>query len=180
MMSESSPAVTMVNFEHTHRLSQAEYVGIWALLDPARPARLVRRIGILVVGLACLLSPYTMLLGVIILALAAVAALIPSFFPGTAARSFRQFCYLDGPVTYGADEDSVWVRTLDFSAKAAWRHVTVWRERNGWLILQGNTFPPVLLPITALKAQSIYDQVKALAQKHAVEWNRAGRREPIL
>ena len=166
----------MFSFEHTYQLSQSEYVGIWGLLDPARPARFVRRIGIVVVGLACLFSPYTILLGVTILALATVAAFIPRFFPGTAARNYEEFRYLDGPVTYGADEAYVWVRTPDFSAKPAWRHVTGWRERNGWLILHGNGFPPVLLPIAGLKAQSVYDRVKSLAEKHAVEWNSAASR----
>jgi hypothetical protein len=43
-------------------------------------------------------------------------------------------------VTYGADEDGVWARTPDFSAKAGGRHVAMWRERSDWLILQGNGF----------------------------------------
>lgn len=167
----------MFNFEHTHQLSQAEYVGLWGLLDPASPARLVWRISIVAVGLACLWSAYTILLGVIILAVAAVATFMGRFLPGTVARNFEKFRYLHGPVTYGADETYVWLRTPDFWAKPAWRHVTVWRERNGWLILQGNGFPPVLLPIAALKDQGIYDQVKILAQKHGVEWNRVVRRD---
>jgi hypothetical protein len=167
----------MFTFEHTYQLSQTEYVGLWGLLDSARPARFVRRIGIVGVGLACLFSPYTILLGVSILALAAVMAFVPRFLPGTVARNYEEFRYLDGPVTYGADETYVWLRTPDFSAKPAWRHVTVWRERNGWLILQGNGFPAVLMPIAALKDQGIYDQVKMLAQKHGVEWNRAVRRD---
>jgi hypothetical protein len=161
----------MFRFEHTHQLSQPEYVAIWALADPAPPARRARRLIVVVAGLACLLWPYTMLLGVAILAVGAIGVIAPHFFPGTAARNFREFRYLDGPVTYGADEESVWARTPDFSAKAAWRHVTVWRERNDWLVLQGNGFPPVLLPIAELKAQNIYERVKSLAQEHAVEWN---------
>ena len=104
---------------------------------------------------------------------------MPQFVPGAMARNFRQFRYLDDPVTYGADADYVWVRTQDFSAKAAWRHVTVWRERKGWLILQGNGFPSVLLPIALLKSEGVYDEVKALAQQHAVEWNRRGRRDRV-
>jgi hypothetical protein len=99
-------------------------------VDPAPPTRLVRRIGVAVVALACLLSPYTMLLRVVLLELAALVTSMPQLFPGTAARNCRQFPCLDGPVTYGADADGVWVRTPDFSAKAAWRHVTSWRERN--------------------------------------------------
>ena len=167
---------TMFSFEHTYQISQAEYVALWGLRDPASPARLVWRISIVVVGLACLWSPYTMLLGVVILAVAAVMAFVPRFLPGTVARNYEEFRYLDGPVTYGADETFVWVRTPDFSAKPAWRHVTVWRERNGWLILQGNGFPTVLLAIEALKAQSLYDRVKSVAEKHAVEWNSAASR----
>jgi hypothetical protein len=140
---------------------------------------LVRRLSIVAIGLACLFSPYTILMGVIILTLAVVAAFLPHFIPGTAASNFGKFRYLDGPVTYGADEDCVWVRTPDFWAKAAWRHVTVWRERKGWLILQGNGLPPVLLPLAALKTQRVYDEVKSLAQQHAVEWNRTVRRDPV-
>jgi hypothetical protein len=151
----------MFSFEHTYQISRTEYVVLWGVLDPARPRALVRRLAIAVVGLACLFSAYTIVLGVMILALAAVAVFVPRFLPGTVARNFEEFRYLDGPVTYGADEASVWARTPDFSAKAGWRHVTAWRERKGWLILQGNGFPPVLLPIAALKDQGV----------HALEWN---------
>jgi hypothetical protein len=161
----------MFSFEHIHQLSQSEYVAIWALTDPAPTARRARQLVVIIAGVACLFWPYTMLLGVAILALGAVGIFAPQFFPGTAARNFHEFRYLDGPVTYGADEEGVWARTPDFSAKAAWRHVTVWRERNGWLILQGNGFPPVLLPIARLKAQTAYERVKSLVQQHAVEWN---------
>lgn len=161
----------MFSFEHTHQLTQSEYAAIWALADPSPTARYARRLIVTVAGVTCLFWPYTMLLGVAILALGAVGVFAPHFFPGTAARRFRDFHYLDGPVTYGADEEGVWARTPDLSAKAAWRHMTMWRERNGWLILQGNGFPPVLLPIAGLKAQAAYERVRSLAQQHAVEWN---------
>ena len=166
----------MFSVEHTHQLSQSEYVAIWALSNPAPLAKRARRLIVIVAGCACLFWPYTMLLGVAILALGALGVLAPHFYPGTAARNFHEFRYLDGPVTYGADEVSVWVRTPDYSARAAWRHVTVWRERNGWLILQGNGFPPVLLPIAELKAQNSYERVKSLVQLHALEWNSAAAR----
>ena len=171
--------MTPFRFEHTHQLSQREYVAIWALLDQAPSARSTRGGAIVALGFACLFSRYTMLLGVVILGGAAFVAFVPHVWPGIAARNFREFHYLDGPVTYGADEKSVWARTPDFSAKANWRHVSVWRERKGWLILQGSGFPPVLLPIAAMQAQGAYDQVKAMAQEHAVEWNRTVRRNPV-
>jgi hypothetical protein len=64
----------------------------------------------------------------------------PAFLSGTAAPTFGEFRHLDGLVTYGVDEEDVWARTPDFSAKAGWRHVAMWRERSDWLILQGNGF----------------------------------------
>jgi hypothetical protein len=166
----------MFRFEHTYRLTQSEYVAIWAKLDPTPPGSLVRRVIILVAGLAFVSWPYTMLLGVAILVFGAVGALAPHVFPGTAARNFREFRYLDGPVTYGVDQDRVWVRTPDFEATAGWRHVSTWRTRNDWLILQGHGFPPVLLPIAALETEGIYAHVMSLAQQHAVEWNSAAAR----
>jgi hypothetical protein len=176
ILEESSEALSMFSFEHTHQLSQTEYVAIWAQADSAPPSRQARRLIVAVAGFACLFWSYTMLLGVAILALGAIGVFAPYFFPGTAARNFREFRYLDGPVTYGADEEGIWAHTPDFSAKAAWRHISVWRERNGWLILQGNGFPPVLLPIAALRAQSIYERVKSLAEQHALEWNSSAAR----
>jgi hypothetical protein len=166
----------MFTFEHTHQLSEAEYAAIWAVGDTTPAARSARRWIVVVAGIACLFWSYTMLLGAAILALGALVLFIPRFFPGTAARMFRESRYLDAPVTYGADDGGVWTRTADFSAIAGWRHVSVWRERNGWLILQGTGFSPVLLPIAALKAGNVYERVKSLAQQHAVEWNSAEAR----
>jgi hypothetical protein len=163
----------MFTFEHTHQLSEAEYRAIWALHNPARGAQLVRRLGVVLVGVACLFSAYTILLGVVILGLATVISFLPHVLPGTMARTFRQLRYLKGPVAYGADGDGVWVRTPDFLAKASWAHVTVWRERAGWLVLQGNGFPPVLLPIATLKDQGLYGQVKLKAEQHGVEFGSA-------
>lgn len=168
--------MTTFTFEHTHQLSETEYVALWGLADPAPSARQARWMIVMVAGLACLFWPHTMLLGVAILVVGAIGVFAPHFFPGTAARNFGEFRYLDGPVTYGVDEEGVWARTPDFSAKAAWRHVTVWRERNGWPILQGNGFPAVLLPIAELKAKNSYARVKSLAQQRAVEWNSAAAR----
>jgi hypothetical protein len=162
----------MFTFEHTHKLSQAEYVGIWSLLNRSRPSAYARRIGIVVGAVACLFSPYTFLLGVVLLALASVMLFIPHLIPGTAARVFRELRYLNGPVSYGVNEDSVWVRTSDFLAKVSWYHVTVWRERECRLVLQGSGFPPVLLPIAGLRAGGAYERVKEMAERHAQEYGR--------
>ena len=163
----------MFTYEHTHKLSEAEYVGIWSPLNRSRPWAYARRIVIVVGAVACLFSPYTLLLGVAVLALAGVMLFMPHVIPGTTARMFREVRYLNGPVSYGVNDDSVWVRTSDFLAKVSWHHVTVWREREGWLVLQGKGFPAVLLPIASLRAAEAYEQVKELAERHAQEFGRA-------
>lgn len=121
-----------------------------------------------------------MLLGVALLGLMTLVIFMPHTFPGTAARTFRQFRYLDGPVVYGADANSIWAQTSDFLARASWRHLTVWQEREGWLILQGNGFPAVLLPIATLRAQGLYETVKQKAQQHGVEFGSAAAQRHAL
>lgn len=160
----------MFTFEHTHQLSEAEYVQLWGMRQAVRWGS---QVGLLGVGLALLWWPYTIGLGVVTLVFATAGILLPRILPGTAARTFRQSSYLTEPVTYGASADSVWVKASDFTAEVSWRHVVVWRERGGWLILQGSGFPPVLLPIATLKIEGLYDQVKAQVKKHAVEFGSA-------
>jgi hypothetical protein len=105
---------------------------------------------------------------------------MPYVFPGTAARTFRELRYLSGPVCYGVDDNSVWVRTPDFLAKVSWHHVTVWRERQGWLDLQGNGFPAVLLPIAGLRAAGVYERVELVAERHAKEFGGAKKRRATV
>jgi hypothetical protein len=169
----------MFNFEHTHQLSETEYVAIWALTNRARPMVWVRRFATGALGVLFLFSSYTFLLGAVVLVMAAFAMTMPRLLPGTSARNFHSLPYLRGPLTYGADTEMVWARGEDFVAKVFWRHVTLWREREGWLVLQGTGFPPVLLPIGALRAQGVYDEVKALAREHAVEYDSAAARRQL-
>jgi hypothetical protein len=160
----------MHTFEHTYQLSESEYVNLYSLLSRRRPAVYARRVAFVAIGVTCLFFPYTVLLGVVDLVIAAVLFFTPYTFPGTTANNFRQFGYLRGPATYGVDQDSVWIRKPDFIAKVSWHHVTVWRERHGWLMLQGNGFPPIILPIAGLQSAGVYDWVKETVQRHAKEF----------
>ena len=170
----------MFRFEHTHKFKEAEYVALHGPFAIQGTARWLRWIAMLLLGLVCLLSRYTFLLGVVVLVLGAIVLLMPRWAPGTTARGFREFRYLREPVTYGADSTNVWVKTTDFRAEAAWRHLVTWRERSRWLILQGSGFPQVVFPIAALKAAGAYEPVKALAKEHGVEFaSRAGRKRRL-
>jgi hypothetical protein len=157
-------------FEHTYALSESQYVALLGLLGSDKGPRWLRRIGILTVGVACLFFAYTVLLRVAILTLAGVALMAPHYLPGTAARVYREMLYLHGPVTYGVDQDRLWVRAAGLSAEAAWRHLATWHERGGWFILRGNGFPMLMFPVDALQAAGVYGHVRALAQRHGVEF----------
>ena len=160
----------MHTFEHTYQLSESEYVELFALLKRGRPAAYARRVAFIAAGVVSLFFPYTLLLGVFMLAIAGVLLVTPHLVPGTMAKTFRELGYLQGPATCGVDQDSVWIRRPDFAAKVSWHHVTVWRERHGWLVLQGNGFPPIILPIAGLQSAGIYEWVKETVQRHAKQF----------
>ena len=131
---------------------------------------------LIALGIACLFFPYTLLLGVAILALAAIALVAPHFLPGTASRVYRETLYLYGPVTFGVTEEGLWARAADLSAELSWRHVTMWYERDGWFILRGNGFPLIMFPVDGLEAARVYGHVRALAARHGVEFKGRGVR----
>lgn len=105
---------------------------------------------------------------------------MPHWMPGTSSRTYRNLRYLRGPTTYGADTERIWVRGQGFFPQVEWHHVTVWREREGWLVLQGAGFPPVLLPTAALQREDLYNVFKSLAQRHAVEYDGAAARRQAV
>jgi hypothetical protein len=159
-------------FEHTYRLSEAEYTAVHSALLGLRPwRRTFRRLGIALLGIACLFWAYTLLLGVTILALTALFLTIPHFLPGTTARVYREVAYLHDAITYGVSDEAVWLQGSDFSIRAGWRHVTVWLETGPWLVLRLQTMPSIYLPVADLRARGVYDSVMELARTHATQFN---------
>ena len=122
------------------------------------------------VGVVCLFSPYTAILGVVLILVGIAGAFVPRLFPMSAAGMFHKFRYLHETVTYGVSDQTLWVHTSDLKAEAAWRHVAVWREHNGWLVLSTNGIPAVYLPVESLKAAKVYEEVKHLARQHGREY----------
>jgi hypothetical protein len=103
------------SFEHTHHLTEAEYLEIRSGdLGLRRGSQLTRRVGVWLVGVVCLLWTPSVLLGLAVLIIAGVHTFVPRLLPGTAARMYGNAKYLHEPITYGVDNARIWLHGHDF------------------------------------------------------------------
>ena len=160
------------SFEHSHRFTQKEFAHLLALMSTRPARRLARRLLAAAVAVAFLFTPYTLVLGILLLLLEAVAIWMPHTFAGTAARHYRESKLISTRMTYGVSESRLWSRGPDLSAEAGWRYLGAWRIRDGWLILPCEGIPTVYLPVQALQEAGVYEQVSALMRAHGTEFDR--------
>lgn len=161
-------------FENTVTITEAQYVAIWSML-PKRPwFKYVRFMVLVAVGLACLLSKYTLLIGLGLLALAVMAIVLPrAIMPSSSRSIYRRHVYLREPLTYGVSEEKMWARGSRIDASAQWSLLVTWREIEGWLLLSASGIPPVYLSLARLREEGLYDRVSDMAQRYGTEFNKA-------
>ena len=158
------------SFENTVRLTESQYLDVWALV-PARPlSRIIRRVALAVVGVIFLFTPYTLLAGIIILTLNAVSLFAPRIFTAGAGSMFHQHKYLRDALTCGVSERKLWVKSARLDAAVSWSMLVNWRESGGWLVLSPSGVPPVYLSIERLKEEGLYERVLELAKENAQEF----------
>jgi len=162
-------------FENTVTITESEYVAIWSVLPKKPWFRYVRLIAIIAVGVLCLFSKYTLLIGLLLLGVAATAVFVPKIMPSSNRSIFRRHVYLRDPLTYGASDQKMWVRGARIDASVQWSMLVTWREIEGWLLLSPSGIPPVYLSLARLKEEGLYDRVSDLAKRHAPEFNKAPR-----
>jgi hypothetical protein len=117
------------SFENTVRLTESQYLDVWALVPARTLSRLIRHAALAVVGAIFLFSPYTLLLGIVILVLEAVSLFEPKIFPAGAGSMFRQHKYLRDALTCGVSEGKLWVKSARLDASVSWSMLASWRER---------------------------------------------------
>lgn len=163
---------TMKSFLHEQKtkLSQDEFVKIVGLLPRrSRPWRVALAV---VVGVACLFWTYSLILGIALLAAAAISLFAPYLLPAGAAATYRESPHLHQELTYGVGDQELSVVGADLRCRCGWPNLRVWQERDSWLILSPNGMPQLFLSVRQLKDSGVYDDVLALARKHGTEYDR--------
>lgn len=161
-------------FENTLTLTESQYLAVWALMPAKRLSRIIRFGALAAVGVVFLFSPYTLLLGLILLALVGVSVFLPRIVPAGARSLFRQHKYLRDTLTYGVSDQKLWVKGVRLDASVSWSMLVVWREREGWLVLSPSGIPPIYLSLARLMEEGLYNRVMELANSNAKEFKTSG------
>ena len=165
-------AWTMKCFAHEQKtkLSQKDFVGIVGLME--RRTKPWRLISVIIVGIGCLFWTYTLVLGIALLAIAAIALSGPHLFPAGAAATYHDSPHLHGELTYAVSDRDLSVIGTELRCQCGWTNLRVWRERDGWLILSPSGMPQLYLSVRLLREAGVYDDVLALARQHGNEYGR--------
>jgi len=158
-------------FEHAHRFTEQEYVGVTTVFSRKPRPRVTRMAILLVIAGLLLLSRYTFVLGILILLVYLVGRWLPHTLAGTATRQFRESKLLKNELTYGASERGVWVRGPDFSGWAAWHLLGHWRIRGDWLMLPCSGMPTVFLPVSELQAEGVFERVMERVRANGIAYD---------
>ena len=164
--------VNELRFENTVKVTETDFVAAWGVTGSPNK---VNYVALVAVGILCLFTPYTLLLGIALLGLAFVGAFTPVIVPGGARHRFRQLKYLQEPLTYGVSEQKLWVKGPNIDASVPWSMLYNWRETDDWLVLAPYAIPPLFLSLARLRGEGLYGRVRALAASNASEFKYRSR-----
>jgi hypothetical protein len=157
-------------FENTLKLTEQQYLDVWALVPVTRLSVLIRRVAMIAVAIVFLFTPYTLALGLVLLVLIVFSIFNPRIIPAGARSLFHQHRYLRDSLTYGVSEEKLWVKGSRLETNVSWSMLITWRERAGWLVLSPSGIPPIYLALARLKEEGLYEQVHELARQNAEEF----------
>jgi hypothetical protein len=149
-------------FERDVHIPEDQYVDILAVAG--RRTTFLTSGTAAALGVLCLLWPYTVALGIVVLSGCVIALSIPSVVPGSLRSVYRRTPHLHGPLTCSVNDAEMWVRGASFQCRSQWSNLHVWRESAGWLVLNPHGLLPIFLRIDDLKTAGCYDPIVALAR----------------
>jgi hypothetical protein len=164
-------------------MSEDDYVR-WHAIRPTRPRRArVWKWLLTVAAAACFVSWTTVVLGIVLGAVALAVWTSPRWLASSNRSSYRQAEYLHGPLIYGVSSRGMWFRGGEVRSESTWAGLRIWGEQDGCFWLAASGMPQLIFPIDRLHEAGIYERVRRLATTHGVEFDspaaRAGlRRDP--
>ena len=162
-------------FENTVTITESEYVAIWSFLPKKPWFKYIRFVVNMAIGVLCLFSKYTLLIGLILLGFGVLALFVPKIMPSSNRSIYRRHLYLREPLTYGVSQQKLWARGAQIDASVQWSMLVTWREVEGWLVLSASGIPPVYLSLARLREEGLYDRVSELAKRYAPEYGMTSR-----
>lgn len=168
--------------EVVSQMSEADYVQWHRSGDkPRRPRRAFAfRVLFALIALTCFLSWYTVVLGLVLGAIAVAIWTEPHWSAAALRTTYRKTEYLHGPLIYGVSNRGLWFRGGALKSECSWDGLVVWGERDGFLWLSAGGLPQLIFPIAALQRAGIHERIRDLAASHGVEYGsaaaNAGRR----
>ena len=158
-------------FEQTLSLGEREYEALRQPTPTSRRGRIIM-ISLGALGLVLLgVSRWTAPLGVVLVLAATLFWFTPRIARKGAREEYVRTRYLHGPVTYGVDDQGMWVHGGALRAESAWAGLVAWERRDNWLLLAADGMPQVVLSVSELHAAGVYDQVLELARVHGKEFD---------
>ena len=163
----------MSHFEYKHslKLTSDQFAETQSLLK--KETRRIRRLVSLLFGIACLFSPYTIVLGIALLFLLALVVFIPKKAPSINKNRFKEFPHLHKKLTHEVTDSELRIHGKEIDFRCSWPNLRFWQLKNNWLILSPNGMPMLLFNITDLKNKNVYDEILSLAKMHGFEYGHA-------
>ena len=166
-----------LDYSYTHKLSEEEYVDLNSIFSFKIRRYLVPIYA--VVGIACLLSQYTFILGIVILTLSIIATFHPKIIRYGAALQYRDITYLHHELRYHVGDSKLSIDGVnDFHASCNWQNDLYWNHRRGWIIIGTSGMPQIYIPESKAKDDGVYDAIVYYASKYARHVDK-GRRKHV-
>jgi len=151
------------------KMSLEQYIELNSSLQ--RKSRPMRRILLFALGIVFLLSPYTFIIGVLLLALFTLILFIPKIVPFGATSNYKSAEHLHQPLTYSVSEKGLRVYGETIDLKSTWPNLKIWRIRDDWLILSSTGMTALYFKVADLKEAGVFDELMKTIRKHAVEYD---------
>jgi len=155
-------------FEHTRTFTEREILRIVGLRKTFSWKRYLFGLGMIASGIPLLFYPYTLGLGIFLLALSLPALVLPRIINKKMMQDvyLTDNPYLEGPVTIGLDAKQVWFHSETLRAASAWSNLISYDRRRDWLDLRLIGLPPIYLPVQRLHSGQLHDAVLELCERN--------------